>query len=320
MAPKWASHHSSIAPFGPLRQTMPDALWGLLGMANRNKRLPLNAEGEFFVDATCIDCDACRQLAPATFADSGDFSFVRNQPTTAFERRQALRALLACPTGSIGALHTGDASAVKDDFPLPIEGEVHYCGFNSRKSYGGNSYFIRHPEGNWLVDSPRFFPHLVQRFEEAGGLSCIFLTHRDDVADADRYARRFASRRIIHRDELDSQPDAETFVDGTEAVELAPGFLCIPTPGHTRGHCALLFQDRFLFTGDHLSWDREAMELHASSDYCWDSWEEQKRSLARLQHFRFEWVLPGHGQSVHLSADEMQLALASLVKRIRAGP
>jgi hypothetical protein len=42
-------------------------------MANIKKRLPENVEGEFFVDSTCIDCDACRQLAPGTFAASREF-------------------------------------------------------------------------------------------------------------------------------------------------------------------------------------------------------------------------------------------------------
>jgi hypothetical protein len=39
------------------------------------------------------------------------------------------------------------------DFPLLVEEPVYYCGYNSPKSYGGNSYFIRHPAGNWLIAS-----------------------------------------------------------------------------------------------------------------------------------------------------------------------
>ena len=34
-------------------------------MANPKKRVPENVPGDFFVDSTCIDCDACRQIAPA---------------------------------------------------------------------------------------------------------------------------------------------------------------------------------------------------------------------------------------------------------------
>jgi glyoxylase-like metal-dependent hydrolase (beta-lactamase superfamily II) len=105
---------------------------------------------------------------------------------------------------------------------------------------------------------------------------------------------------------LSSQPDAEVVLDGDGPWELAPGCLAISTPGHTKGHCVLLFQDRFLFTGDHLDWDRDTQELAASEDYRWFSWPQQADSMERLSDYRFEWVLPGHGQKVHLPAGEMR--------------
>src|SRR5207302_2161480 len=138
--------------------------------------------------------------------------------------------------------------------------------------------------------------------------------HRDDVADAERYAEHFGSRRIIHRDELSSQPRAELILDGEGSWELAPGFLAIATPGHTKGHCVLLFQDRFLFSGDHLDWDRDARRLAASEDYCWYSRRQQAESMERLADFRFEWVLPGHGQKVLLPANEMRAQILRLAE------
>ena len=33
-------------------------------MANPRKRVPENVPGDFFVDSTCIDCDACRPECP----------------------------------------------------------------------------------------------------------------------------------------------------------------------------------------------------------------------------------------------------------------
>jgi glyoxylase-like metal-dependent hydrolase (beta-lactamase superfamily II)/ferredoxin len=285
-------------------------------MADRTHSLPENVEGPFFVDSTCIDCDTCRQIAPATFGETGEFSYVQRQPKGADEERAAFRALVACPTGSIGA---GSKSAAKEavaEFPLPVAPGVWYCGFASRKSFGGSSYFVEHPAGNWLIDSPRYVEHLVSRFAEKGGIRYIFLTHRDDVADADRYARRFGATRIIHRLELAAQPDAERVMDGNEAQELAPGFLAIPTPGHTAGHCALLYDGRFLFSGDHMWWSRNRSRLTASRDVCWHSWRQQVASVKLLAGFDFEWVLPGHGERAHFPEGQMKRELQRLVEAL----
>ena len=287
-------------------------------MANLRKRVPENVAGDFFVDSTCIDCDACRQIAPSIFGEAGETSFVKAQPKFAAEQRQAVQALLACPTGSIGYLGNDDVKAVMKDFPLLVEEPVYYCGYNSPKSYGGNSYFIRHPNGNWLIDSPKFVTPLVSQLEALGGIAHIFLSHQDDVADAERFAEHFGSRRIIHRHELSSQPGAEVVLDGTGPWGLAQDFLAIPTPGHTRGHCVLLFQDRFLFTGDHLDWHRDQKQLSASEDYCWYSWSQQAESMRRLADYQFEWVLPGHGQKVHLPADEMRAQILRLAETMKA--
>jgi len=256
-------------------------------MANIKKRVAEDVPGDFFVDSTCIDCDTCRQLAPNVFAEGEGHAFVHHQPTASEDRLQALRALVCCPTGSIGSLGDDRPASALGDFPLEIEQPVYYSGFNSPKSYGGNSYFVRHPRGNWLIDSPKYLPRLVRRFEELGGIAHIFLTHSDDVADAELYAERFGSRRIIHEAELHSQPGAEMVLKGVEAVRLADEFLAIPTPGHTKGHCVLLFRERFLFTGDHLAWDRHGRQLEAFHDYCWYSWHRQIESMQRLAGFDF---------------------------------
>jgi glyoxylase-like metal-dependent hydrolase (beta-lactamase superfamily II)/ferredoxin len=286
-------------------------------MANPRKRVVENVPGDFFVDSTCIDCDTCRQLASAVFAEADDHAYVHQQPHDANERRQALQALVCCPTGSIGSLGEDRPQSVLSDFPLLLQEPVFYCGFNSPKSYGGNSYFVRHPDGNWLIDSPKFLPRLVERFEMLGGIANIFLTHSDDVADASRYARHFGSRRFIHRAELHAQPDAELVLHGEAPIEILPEILAIPTPGHTEGHCVLLVEKRFLFTGDHLAWDRHQHQLEAFPDYCWYSWSRQITSMQRLAAYSFEWVLPGHGQRVHLPREEMRLQMRQLVSRMR---
>src|SRR5207249_10947431 len=71
-------------------------------MARLERRLAINVKGDFYVDDSCIDCDACRQIAPSTFRDHGGQSSVYRQPESAPDLRRALMALVACPTASIG--------------------------------------------------------------------------------------------------------------------------------------------------------------------------------------------------------------------------
>lgn len=298
-------------------------------MADPKKRFADNAPGDFFVDSTCIDCDTCRQLAPAVFAAAAPdergpgqaggwapHSYVQAQPADADALRTAYRALLACPTASIGTSGPNLAREAIADFPLPIDEDVWYCGYTSRKSFGGSSYFLRRPDGNWLVDAPRFLPQLVKAFEARGGLAHIFLTHRDDVADADLYARHFGAERIIHAGDRDACPEAERVLEGLAPIVLAPGLVAIPTPGHTRGHMVLLADETHLFSGDHLAWERDAQALVAFRDACWHDWPTLLRSLAALRAHRFEWVLPGHGERIHLPAHEMREALDALLSRL----
>lgn len=288
-------------------------------MADPKKRLDSNVTGNFFVDATCINCDTCRQLAPKSFEEIGEFSAVTTQPESDEGLHQAYQALLACPVGSIGTERSDKARlrAAMSSFPLLLEGGVFYCGFNSEKSFGANSYFIQHPDGNWLIDSPRYMKHLVDAIERMGGLRYVFLTHEDDVADAAQYATRFGARRIIHRADADAMPDAEWIVEGVETVRLAPQFELIPVPGHTPGSSALLYDSGFLFSGDHLWWDPDARSLEAPRRLVWRS-RAMVQSIEKLLNYRFEWVLPGHGDRVKLPSDEMQAHLRFLVDQRRS--
>jgi glyoxylase-like metal-dependent hydrolase (beta-lactamase superfamily II)/ferredoxin len=277
-------------------------------MADPSKAVRENAPGPFFVDATCIDCDTCRQLAPRTFAATGEHSYVAAQPS-AEDLRAAFRALLACPTASIGTTGENLAREAMADFPLALEPGIAYLGFTSKASYGGSSYLA----GRWMIDAPRYHPALFTRLD---GLDYIFLTHQDDVADAARYAAHFQAKRIIHEADLAAMPDAEIVLRGDEPVELEPGYLIIPTPGHTRGHCVLLHQG-VLFSGDHLAWDREAERATAHPGVCWYSWEAQTRSMERLLDYEIRRVLPGHGQGFALEPAAMRAELVALVARMR---
>jgi len=286
-------------------------------MAQPERRLPENADGDFFVDDTCIDCDACRQIAPETFHDHGGQSSVSRQPETSAEVHRALMALVACPTASIGTASRRNAREGVAAFPTRVHSNVYYCGFNAETSFGAWSYLVVRPRelgGNILVDSPRFSSPLVRRIEQMGGVNLMWLSHRDDIADHAKFAAHFSCPRVMHEADGASGYGIEQIVTGEAPVALDDELLCVPTPGHTRGHQVLLYRSETLFTGDHLAWSPERRTLIAFRDACWYSWAVQTRSMERLLQYRFEWVLPGHGRMHQAPADEMHAHLVRCVE------
>jgi glyoxylase-like metal-dependent hydrolase (beta-lactamase superfamily II)/ferredoxin len=283
-------------------------------MADLARRLPGNVPGPFFVDAGCIDCDTCNWLAPAVFDDAplragggNGHSRVHRQPVGAAARLRAEMALLACPVGAIGTEEKHDLAAARAAFPERIAGEVYHLGYHAEASFGAASYLLRRPEGNVLVDSPRFTAPVVDALERLGGVALMFLTHQDDVADHVRFRAHFGCERILHEaDVTRGTRDVERKLAGEAPIALAPGLVALPVPGHTRGSACLLADETFLFSGDHVAWSPERRHIYAFRDACWYDWEALRRSMAHLAEHRFEWILPGHGRRCHFPADRMR--------------
>jgi glyoxylase-like metal-dependent hydrolase (beta-lactamase superfamily II)/ferredoxin len=304
------------------------------------KRLESNAAGDFFVDSTCIDCEACRWIAPETFDEDGGKSRVHRQPSTDAERRRALMALVACPTASIGTEEKHAMAEIVRAFPEPIAGGVHHAGYHSESSFGAASYVVvrsspviggasppagdgRGPEpvrprGNILVDSPRFAKPLVRRIEALGGIDTIFLTHKDDVADQAKFAAHFSAKRVMHADDVGSGTrDVEIKIEGIDPVRLDDEVTLIPVPGHTKGSMCLLYKDQFLFSGDHVAYDPDKDRVYAFRGACWYDWRVQKESMKRLLDHRFEWILPGHSRRCHFDAERMRREIEKCIAWMR---
>jgi glyoxylase-like metal-dependent hydrolase (beta-lactamase superfamily II)/ferredoxin len=272
-------------------------------------RLEQNVPGDFYVDSTCIDCDACRIFAPAVFSDAAEQSFVFHQPETAEELLAAQKALVSCPTSSIGAAQS--ARAALDALPELVDGDVHRCGYAAESSFGAISYFLRGSQ--ILIDSPRFAQPLVKRL---GSVRRLLLTHQDDIADHEKFRERFGCERVLHADDARGRT-FELTPHGNEPIDLGDDIVMIPTPGHTRGHAVFLYGGKYLFTGDHLAWSERRGHLYAFRNACWYSWTEQIRSMERLLDYSFEWVLPGHGRPIHLPRAEMHASLERCVEWMR---
>jgi len=291
-------------------------------MARRAHADPRNVAGTLYVDDACISCDTCRQLAPATFGGAeDDTSFVCRQPEDDATRRRALLALVSCPVAAIGAddLPGAAVRAAAAALPEEVAPGIHACGWAARDSYGASAWLIVRAGGNVLVDSPRAARPLLTRLRALGGVRFMFLTHRDDVADHELYARELGAQRIVHEADAGAVPGAEIVLRGREPTRLADDLVAIPVPGHTRGSAALLWRDEALFTGDHLWWTDEPPGLEMGRGVCWYSWREQVASLERLRAHRFSHVLPGHGRRFRATSPAaMREALEAALARARA--
>ena len=146
-------------------------------MADRKKRLAGNVAGPWFVDSSCIDCDACRQLAPKVFSDGPGHALVARQPgapgaPAINDRLDAFRAMIACPVGAIRREETGPMPSGL--FPMLLEDGVFYSGYNSEDSYGANSYFVERSEGTCssILRGGRSFWFERSKSEVASQTSC----------------------------------------------------------------------------------------------------------------------------------------------------
>lgn len=73
-------------------------------MADKADKWPANVKGRYYVDRTCIACDACCIAAPNNFKmdDEEGHAYVYKQPETPEEEEQCKEALSGCPVESIG--------------------------------------------------------------------------------------------------------------------------------------------------------------------------------------------------------------------------
>jgi len=273
---------------------------------------------DWYVDDRCTNCDVARQLAPGLIAEVNGRSEVIRQPRTDQEHKAISAAAHACHTRSIRG-HAQGLDPASDPFPLPLDEHVYLCGHNSTHTAGANSYLLRRPDGNLMVDTPRWSETLATKYEALGPITDVLLTHRDHAAHGRRYADRFGARLWIHERDLQAAPDADQILRGIEPVEIADGVIAHPLPGHTEGSVVYLADDRYCFSGDSFHWSRTTEDVEVVACVTWYSITEQAASLRRtVPRLRFEWLLPGHGDRVRLPADDMARRMTNLATRATA--
>ena len=142
-------------------------------MAGIQDRHPAGAPGPWFVDDRCIGCGASRHVAPGLIrANPGDgVSYFERQPQTDVEVEMAWRAVMVCPTRSVG--HETLKRPPEPVFPQDLGDGVYRLGHNARGSFGAHSYLVVRDGANLMVDSPRWTREVVEPAESLGGIDHI---------------------------------------------------------------------------------------------------------------------------------------------------
>ena len=189
------------------------------------------------------------------------------------------------------------------------------------------SFLLRRGQGNLLVYSTDTLAADARAVEDLGGISRHYLNHRHEAAfGCDRIAAAFGAPLHCHEDERASV-SAKCRVDETFSERHAPDadFEVIPTPGHTRGATAFLWDNgrhRCLFTGDtiYLAEDGWVAALLAGrSDR-----EAYVRSLELVRGLDFDVLVPWAapvGRRFHALTDgpDTRRRIDAILARLRGG-
>ena len=275
-----------------------------------------NVAGPWFVDTRCIRCDSARNWAPGLIGmDADGRSFVASQPIGEAQEAAMWRAAAACPTKSIGSRdHPREPAGV---FPYQLTSGVFALGNNALSSFAAHSFLVVRADGNLMIDSPRFNRALAASVDDLGGVAHVLLSHRDDVADADRWAERYNARVWIGEADADAAPFATDLTGNDGVTVISPGVVSIPAPGHTKGHVVYHINDNFLFTGDTLHWNHRRGELDVFPKQTFFSWLVLADTMDLLATLTVEWVFAGHGMWRWVGTDEWSSRMTTLGPAMR---
>jgi ferredoxin len=85
---------------------------------NSAVKWPENVAGRFFVTNLCIDCDLCKDAAPANFKrnEKEGYAFVYKQPASDTEMKVCLEAAEGCPVEAI--VDTKNSQGLRGQAPV----------------------------------------------------------------------------------------------------------------------------------------------------------------------------------------------------------
>ncbi len=197
------------------------------------------------------------------------------------------------------------------------------------------AYLLEREQGNLLVYRADTLRGEVAAITDLGGISRQYLNHRHEAAPVcDWVAETFAAPLFCHEDDAASASHgcnvAQTF---SERHRLDGDFEVVPTPGHTDGATAYLWNTgdhRCLFTGDTIFFPQgewRALLLRSDAPAPLDGASDRDRYLESLELIRsldFDLLVPslataGQPHYEFVERGEAERRIDAIIERVRRG-
>jgi glyoxylase-like metal-dependent hydrolase (beta-lactamase superfamily II) len=187
------------------------------------------------------------------------------------------------------------------------------------------AYLLEREAGNLLLYRSDTLRREVASIRERGGIARQYLNHWHEAAPVnDWVSETFGAPLFVHADDADAvSAVAHVRATFSRRHRLDDDFEVIPTPGHTPGATAFLWdtgEHRVLFTGDTLflrngSWATAVLD---SSDPV-----RYRESLELIRGLDFDVLVPsistaGEPPYTLVGRDEIEPRIDELIERLRA--
>lgn len=166
----------------------------------------------------------------------------------------------------------------------------------NRDTLGGTAYFILKNTGNILVDCPPWHEGTTQFLLEHGGVTTLFITHRDAISNQiAKIQTALNCDIVIQEQEAYLIPEAK--VSPFQDAWVAEDFEAIWTSGFSPGSSCLYYKKEggCLFTGRHLLPNQKGdfQSLRTAKTFHWNrQLQSITKLIERFEHENLSYIFP----------------------------